>query len=176
MCFRAQLRNRQVQARTLAKKRGFWEGGREERGRRPSGREDPVSCSEKPRWQRTQKKFRAVGSKSQIKVFVLLSSKVEHLSTSVTPKNVVTVCNTQISHPSKLPACFLPQEGQGCEDQRAEEQEALCPRTAPPRFPPRFSPVGFPLLLRHLPPQLGQLFGGSRGCRPRAGSGTGGRW
>lgn len=34
--------------------------------------------------QRGQKKFRAAGQ-SQIKVLALLSSKVEHLSTSVTP-------------------------------------------------------------------------------------------
>lgn len=55
-------------------------------------------------WQRGQKKFRAVGFKSQIKLFTLLSSKVDHFSTSVTPKYFIKVCNAQISHPSKLPA------------------------------------------------------------------------
>lgn len=56
--------------------------------------------------QRGQKKFRAAGANSKLR-YALLSSKVERLSISVTPKYFIKVCNTQTSHPRKLPACFI---------------------------------------------------------------------
>lgn len=72
--------------------------------------------------------------------------------------------------PQSAPACLRYHEAGGSGKQSSSREQGG------PSAPGRgSSPVWSALLLGHHPPQLGQLLGGSRGCGPRAGSGTGGR-